>query len=315
MSDDQDLRVTLSEAAEGVEPGDRLVAIRQRTRRTARRRRSWWVCGGAALVAASAVAVAVVAGPPSPQRATDPAAPPTSPPSPTPSPAEPRTAYPVHYVGPGPSGPDAPEAVLYREQVEAASPLDALMTAPSDPDYRTLWPAGSLVSYVVGDAEIEVVVTTGAPVTDELARQQLVYTLQAVERSNLPVAMTYETIEPLLAPITRAPDLDVLSHMSIDEPAEGSTYASGESFVVTGRGNSFEASGQCALETGDGTVVDAYLAQMDGWIEPRLYPWELEVDLSDVPPGTYTLRCITDDPTGGTEGRGTDSDTRTVIVE
>jgi hypothetical protein len=306
MSDDQDLRVTLSEAAEGVEPGDRLVAIRQRTRRTARRRRSWWVGGGAALVAASVVTVAVVNGPSSPQRATDPAAPPPAP----------STAYPVHYVGPGPSGPDAPEAVLYREQVEAASPLDALMTAPSDPDYRTLWPAGSLVSYVVGDEAIRVTVAPEAPLEDDLALQQLVHTLHAVEdsRSTVLIADIPGTRFPGFE-VRRSDDLDVLSHMSIDEPAEGSTYASGESFVVTGRGNSFEASGQCALETGDGTVVDAYLAQMDGWIEPRLYPWELEVDLSDVPPGTYTLRCITDDPTGGTEGRGTDSDTRTVIVE
>jgi hypothetical protein len=310
MNDDQDLRDALSTAVEDVEPTDRLVAIRQGTRRTTRRRRSWWAAGGGALAVASVVAVALVAGSPSPQRAAEPAASP----SPVPEPA--RTTYPVYYVGPGPDGPDAPAAMLYRSYVESASPLAALMATPTDPDYRTLWPAGSLLSYEVQDTDIEVVVSRDAPVTDELARQQLVYTLQTLEQSELPVAMEYELIEPLLVPVEPAPELEVLSHMSIDEPIEGSTFASSGSFTATGRGNSFEATGNCTLLAADGeVVVGPLIAQMDGYMEPQLFPWELTVDLDGVPPGTYTLACTTDDPTGGTEGPGTYTDTRTVIVE
>ncbi|WP_300400768.1 Gmad2 immunoglobulin-like domain-containing protein [Nocardioides sp.] len=309
MNDDQDLRDALSTAVEDVEPTDRLVAIRQGTRRTTRRRRSWWAAGGGALAVASVVAVALVAGSPSPQRAAEPAASP----SPVPEPA--RTTYPVYYVGPGPDGPDAPAAMLYRSYVESASPLAALMATPTDPDYRTLWPADSLLSYDVQETEIEVVVSPTAPVDDELARQQLVYTLQTLQQTDLPVTLSYESIDRGTAPIAKEPELEVLSHMSIDEPSEGSTFTSGETLPVTGRGNSFEASGQCALLSEDGAELGATLAQMDGWIEPRLYAWELSIDLTDVPAGTYTLTCITDDPTGGTEGRGTDTDTRTVIVE
>jgi len=310
MNHDQDLRVALGTAVEDVEPTDRLVAIRQQTRRAARRRRSWWAAGGGALVVASVVTVVLVAGTSSPQRAADPAA------SPSPAPETAATAYPVFYVGPGPNGPDAPAATLYRARVESTSPLEALMATPSDPDYSTLWPEGSLVSYTSAADGIDVTVGRGAPLEDELALQQLVYALQTAEESRLPVRISdmLGTRFPGFQ-VERAEDLEVLSHMSIDEPADGSTFTSGETLPVTGRGNSFEASGQCSLVSEDGAELGATLAQMDGWIEPRLYPWELSIDLTDVPAGTYTLTCITDDPTGGTEGRGTDTDTRTVIIE
>jgi hypothetical protein len=310
---DEDLRALLDDAVAGVEPTDRLVAVRQQTRRTARDRRRRWVGGGAALAAvaaASVVTVALVTGSPAPQRAADPAAP-AAPTDPT----DPGVAATVYYVGPGPSGPDAPDAALYREHVESASPLDALMQAPSDPDYRTRWPAGSLTSYEVGPDAITVTAADSGPVTEDLAAEQLVRTLQEAERTTLPVELvTGDSGSTLSLTLEPSDDLSVLSHMSIDEPREGATFASGTSFTVTGRGNSFEAGGGCFLR-GDGYESDPYPAVMRGWIEPRLYPWRLEVDLTDVPPGTYTLSCITDDPTGGTDGRGTDTDTRTIVVE
>jgi hypothetical protein len=47
----------------------------------------------------------------------------------------------------------------------------------------------------------------------------------------------------------------------------------------------------------------------------RLYPWETEIDVSDLEPGTYTFAAMTDDPSGGAEGPGATTDTRTIVVE
>ena len=47
----------------------------------------------------------------------------------------------------------------------------------------------------------------------------------------------------------------------------------------------------------------------------KLYPWEVEVDVSTLAPGTYTFVAMNDDPSGGAEGHGPDVDTRTIVVE
>ncbi len=47
----------------------------------------------------------------------------------------------------------------------------------------------------------------------------------------------------------------------------------------------------------------------------KLYPWETEIDVSSLEPGTYTFVALTDDPTGGGEGLGPMYDTRTIVVE
>lgn len=308
-ADDLDprLRAAIHEAADAVEPTDRLAAIRQGTRASARSRRRAWYAAGGGLVAAAAVAAlaVVVLTRPGTGTAVDPAGPPSA-----------TSTSTVYYVGPGPDGPQAPAAALYVEEVEAGSVLEAVMTPPRDPDYRTAWPTGSLVSYEVGPDEIAVVVGEGAPLDDDLALQQLVHTLQAHEDSEAVLSLTLEDSDAPPVDVARGDDLDVLSHMSITTPAEGTTYAAGtRSFTATGQGNSFEAGGGCFLRGDDGVEAGAFPVQMSGWLEPRLFPWEITVDLTDVPPGSYVLACITDDPTGGAEGRGTDTDTRTVIVE
>ena len=45
----------------------------------------------------------------------------------------------------------------------------------------------------------------------------------------------------------------------------------------------------------------------------KLYPWETEVDVSGLAPGTYTFVAMTDDPSGG-EGGGPTEDSKTIIV-
>ncbi len=308
------LRAAISGAADDIEPLDRLDHIRRMTRASASRRRAWCIAGGSLLAAAAAVTVIVaVTGPGAstgPTTGADPASAGVSPP-----PASQGT-YPIYYVGPAPDGPAAPVAVLYSSLETGTSALDLLMRTPTDPDYRTRWPEGSLVSYTVTADSIEVIVGPGAPLDDDLAVQQLVFTLQGVEDSKLAVTVLGSPVGAAPPTFDRADDLTVLSRMSITEPAEGTVIPAGSgSFTATGQGNSVEASGACFLRGDDAFESGPYLAQMSGWMEPRLFPWELSVDLSDVPPGTYTFACATDDPSGGEEGRGADTDTRTVIVE
>lgn len=346
MSDDLDplLRAAISDAVDDVEPTDRLAAIRHQTRSATVRRRGWYAAGGSLLVAAAALTVAVVVTGPDGTRAADPATGP-GPASPAPDPAtsaptvtttdEPGALRAIYYVGAGPDGPDAPPEVLFRSFERGGpgdSALDLLMRAPSDPDYRTLWPAGSLVG--VSDPEAGMVFVRldedqalrarpGAMSEREaeLTVQAVVYTLQAFFQEQVAVQFTVggNPVDqvfgvPTSEPLARADVFDVLSRMMISTPSEGSTVRG--SFAADGQGNSFEATGNCSLLGEDGeAVVGPLIAMMPGYMEPRLFPWELTVDLSDVPRGTYTFACITADPTGGAEGRGTDTDTRTVIVE
>lgn len=323
MTDDL-LRTSIDDAVADVEPTDRLVAIRTMTRRRQARRRTWWVAGGASLALASVTALALLVGLSDPPRAVEPAGP---------EPSGPVQTYTVFYVGPGPDGPDAPEHTLYRASTLARSAAQALTRTPADPDYRTFWPVGSLGDVAVSDDEIEVVLLDPSlrdrtdAVSDDEARaavQQVVHTAHAALGSDAPVRFVLadgsavDSIYGRSVDLSgRGPALTVLNHMSIDAPAEGMVVTRDEGPLrVRGRANSFEASGSCFLEDGSGEVIgEPAPAQMAGWTEPRLYPFDLELDLTDVPAGTYTLTCITDDASGGTEGRGTDSDTRTVIVE
>ena len=229
------------------------------------------------------------------------------------------------FVADTPHGP-----ALFAEQrdVEADNPLEeaaALMTSgdAADPDYRTLYPAGAFES-VEYDGSRYVVTTaddawsTRAPgmsqLDAKLAVQQLVYTLQGVQGEDAPVV-----VEPSGAlfgidaagGIEAADELDVRGFANVLSPAEGATVSG--SFLATGEASSFEATvpWQVRDESG-GTVLEGF-ATAEGWID-GLYPWESEVDVSDLEPGTYTFVAMTDDPSDG-EGPGPTEDTKTIVVE
>jgi hypothetical protein len=65
------------------------------------------------------------------------------------------------------------------------------------------------------------------------------------------------------------------------------------------------------LRQGSRVVRKGY-ATADGWMG-ALYPFRFTI--KDVPPGVYTLVVSTDDPSGGEEGFGPESDTKTITVE
>lgn len=250
-------------------------------------------------------------------------------PSDSASPTEPTsTAVPIYFVGDGTSGP-----VLLREfhRVEG-NPLTAAARLvmgggeADDPDYRTLWPQvevadvgatdGVLLVQVAGDAFTER--PDGMSRREaELAMQQLVYTLQGVQQERVPVVIKREGGLPLLGlgtdgSFTNASALDTLNLVNITSPAEGDTV-SGETLKVTGVANSFEASGPCRLISG-GQEIALETYQAEGWMEDRLFPFEVELPLDGVT-GEVVVQCETDDPSGGAEGNGPAVDTKTITVK
>jgi hypothetical protein len=302
---DDDLRDLLTDAVSDVEPAYRLGEIQARVHRPARR--GWYAAGGAILAAAAVVTAVSVVNDDGPRRGT-------------PAADAQRTAA-LYFVGDTPAGPR-----LYREfQKVSGGPLadlEAITDAngPDDPDYSTIWSAGIFESVTVTNDAIEIEMGEFAPNRSgysvrawRLAAQQVVYTAQAATGTELPVRFVAHgsLIIPLTGDIVRLPQNQVLALVNISDPAEGLHVK--DSFVARGRANSFEGTVPWQIRTEQGIVQEGS-ATAEGTGD-RLYPWETEIDISDLDPGHYTFVAMTDDPTGGTEGFGPFTDTRTIIVE
>lgn len=295
------VRNALEDAVAGIEPADRLDAIRARTATSATRTRGWLAAGAVSVAAAAAVMAAVVITTGDDARGPDVAGQPTKAPT-------------VYYIGPGPDGPEAPDEVLYPQRAATpVDPLTGLMTPPEDPDYRTAWAAGSLVSWRYDENRILVRVA-GGPVNDEKARQQLAWTMRATAGRDLPVQLERTGGGEPIRPIEAAPEMAAVSHMSIAAPAEGSSYGARSTFTAHGRANGFEGTVFCQILDAGGNAVWQDSTVNGGLLDETINPWKLKVDLSTVEPGEYTFRCQTDDPTAGTSGRGADIDTRSITV-
>jgi hypothetical protein len=115
----------------------------------------------------------------------------------------------------------------------------------------------------------------------------------------------------VLTTMDAAPQNDVLSLVSISDPAEGNSYSG--SMIARGRASSYEATVPWELRNEDGEVVRSGSATAAGWMD-RLYSWQTEVDLKGLPFGFYTFVALTDDPSGGAEGNGPYTDTRLITV-
>ena len=293
-----DLSTLLRDAVADVEPADRLDEIRARTASSSRSAaRPWLYAAGATVLATAATvaAFAVLGGDRAHQH--DRVA--------TPPETQLVAAY---FVGNSPQGPR-----LFREfdEVPAGDPLQAALDRierpASDPDYRTSWTTTSFGDVAVDETGINVELGVN-DLSDELAVQQVVYTLQAAAGERLPVWFWLPG-QRGNAPHTAAPENDVLNLVSISDPAEGEEYSG--SFIARGRANSFEATVPWEIRDGD-TVVKKGFATASSSMD-KLYPWKAEVDLTGIEPGTYTFVAMTDDPSGG-EGPGPFTDTRTIVV-
>ena len=289
-----DLGELLHDAVDGIEPADRLAAIREQAATApAHAARPWgYAAGGVVLATAAAVtAFAVVGGDDGGTDHDDVA---TSPGT---------FLVPAYFLGDTPRG-----ERLFREFDEAPgddvlqAALDRIERPAADPDYSTPWTATSFGDVMLMDGVIHVELGD-ASLDDGLAVQQVVHTLQGAAQERLPVQIGDTTYDA-------EPQADVLSHVSISDPAEGADY---HGFLVArGRAWSFEATVPWEIRDESGQVVRE--GSTTAQTSDRMSAWEVRVDLSDLPYGFYTFVAMTDDPSGGTEGPGPDADTRTIIV-
>ena len=300
-----DLSTLLHDAVADVEPADRLEEIRARTSSPSRSAaRPWFYAAGATVLATAATvaAFAVVdrhdGGDPGPSHHGH----------------EMHTELvPTYYVGDTPHGPRLfREFVIVSGDDPLSAALDRIQDQADDPDYRTSWPSGSFENATVVDGTIDVELGDADPVfagaLETLAPQQVVYTLQGTLGQRLPVQFLQDG-EPVGDPVDAAPQIDVLSLMSISDPAEGEEYSG--SFTARGRASSYEATVPWEIRDGD-TVVKKGFATAKGWMG-RLYEWQAEVDLTGIAPGKYVFVAMTSDPSDG-EGPGPFTDTRTIVV-
>jgi hypothetical protein len=287
----------LHAAVDDIEPADRIDAIRARTASSpARAARPWlYAAGGVVLATAATVAAFAVVDVSSEPAHDDHGA--MAGPTGT-------QVVPAYFIGDTPRGPR-----LFREFDEVAgddalqAALDRIERPATDPDYRTPWTATSFGSAMLMDGVVHVELGD-AVLDDELAVQQVVYTLQGAMQERLPVQLGDTTFEAL-------PQSGVLNPMSISDPAEGLEVH--DAFTARGVANSFEANVPWELRDERGDVVKQGFATASGYGD-HLYPWEARIDVRGLPFGFYTFVAMTDDPSGGAEDSGPDSDTRTIIV-
>jgi hypothetical protein len=352
---DDELRRLLSDAVDDVEPRPGLDAIRARTtpEESAMNTTRNWLLGafGAAVATAAVITGVVLVGNDSDTTAEDPgpAGSPTAPadpsepsePAPTSSPASPAPSgqggvVGVYWVGDTPAGPR-----LYREfrQNTGGSSDDlgfavatALDGGPDDPDYRSGWPKEASFESADFDGELVTIGLAGdlhdrpagmSRAEAEIAVEQLIFTAQAaVQQGRVPVQLLLNGGHsdqilgvPTAEPLANGPILENLSHVSLTTPEEGQTVA-GDALEVSGVANSFEANVIVRLQRFEGTGIVAEEPFMaEGWMGDQLFPFSGTLDLTGVAPGKYVLSAMTDDPSGGEEGPGAFTDTRTITVE
>ena len=323
---DQLIRELLHEVADEIEPGDRLDAIRAATASPRRASpRTWWMAGGAGLVAASVVtALALTTGGAPHTSGSDPA----GPPSVTASASEPAGgAVAVYFVGDTAEG-----SRLFREFRATDEPdggallaIDAALRGDAlDPDYRSAWPAGIQLRQWIPEPDVITVVLDDAPVERpagmseedaDLALEQLVRTAQALYgHGKVPVDVQLEqqVTDTILgvattAPLTGAPDADVLAPVSLSDPSEGLAVDNDEGrLTVRGRASSSSGTVTTRVQRWEGTFVVGQEVDRLTADEAGLVPFTATFDLSDAPAGDYVVMSEVQSPSGAltTDTRG-----------
>lgn len=293
---------------------------------------------GLVLVVSSAIAIFLLRDDEAPDSATDPDTSASSSPDAGESsgPDDPAStsplSAPIYFVGETPRG-----LGLYAE-VHSGGADDVLSSAvdlavsasPLDPDYRQPWPSGvrATASYD-GDVITVDLASNGVDLravgdlsADEaaMAIEQVIFTAQGAADDGRPGVQFLIDGErsdqvlgqPTSEPLANGPVLETLSLVNIITPSEGGVTSG--SLMVQGLSNSFEANVIVSL-AGDGDVVFEEGVMADGWMGEELFPFSQSFDLADVAPGTYVLTATTDDASGGEEGFGAFSDTKTITVE
>ena len=249
---------------------------------------------------------------------TSPAASPSVAASPTPADTEARAIY---WLG-ATKEPRGPR--LYREFVRRPATADAVRDAvsamlelePTDPDYTSLWAAGTTVRDVrrdgttaVVDLSREATTNGGGSAFEAMTLQQLVHTVTAADPSLKAVRLLVEgePVETLWGsadaskPISRGPAYEVLGPVWLDVP-DGSVLT-GE---FGGTATVFEATVSWQLRQGADLVEEGFSTATEGG--PGRGTWTAT---ADVPPGDYELWAF---ESSAEDGRVTWLDTKRVTV-
>jgi hypothetical protein len=251
---------------------------------------------------------------------------PTPPPSasaaPSPSTQQDASAVAVYYVMDTTNGPRLYREFHSRPQTDApvADALQAMFdVAPDDPDYSSLWPAGTEVlgaSVEGGTATVdlsrEALDGQAGSAFEAASVQQLVHTVTAADTSVQQVQLVFEgapeqTLWGAVAvdePVERAPQVEVLGPVWLLTPTEGGTIARGEQFG--GVATAFEATVNWQWLQDGRVVAEGFSTATEG--APGRGEWSSTVE---VPPGDYELKAFESSAEDGSE---TFLDTKTVTV-
>jgi hypothetical protein len=276
-----------------IEPADHLQDILRRTSRprygrTSRRR---WVIGiaGAGLVAASVTATVWVVdqtgghNPPGPVVVLPP------------------VNVPVYYAQANGAGKYPVRIFPEQHQVrstgnigfDAASAL--FTTPPTDPDYRSLWTSGSVESVTLQRGLITVDLSANAATTgghDDVALQQIVYTVQQTLDSNDPVRILISGGPPAGAsePVQADPPSEIEGAIIVDSPSQGATVRS--PVTVKGGASVFEGNVSWQILQNGQVVQDGFTTAAGQEFSPYLFEVNLET-------GHYTLRVYEESQENG----------------
>ena len=224
---------------------------------------------------------------------------------------------------------------LYREfrtvpdagGVVASAVAAMTRTKPLDPDYMTPWRPATTVNVTQRGDALTVDLSKDAFANSNLgselasrALQQLVYTATAAaQKAGKPASTVTITVDGAAydawgvirvgEPMRRAPMIEVQAHVWVTSPQEGATRPAG-TVRFTGYGTSFEANFTWQVRTPSGEVRARGNA-MGGTGTGGFGEFTFSASLT---PGTYVVEVSTDDPSGGTEGPGPATDTKTFVV-
>lgn len=205
----------------------------------------------------------------------------------------------------------------------ARKAVETMIAGPQDPDYATTWDPDTAVLGVSRPRRvIRVNLSEEARQADvgseaaALMVQQLVHTVTEPLGRNAPVRLLVggrpagELWGSVVwdEPVRRADPLDVRLLVQIDTPAEGATMSS--PVQVTGEAAAFEANVPWRVLDANGTVVRRGATTTSEGM--RFAPYSFSVRLR---PGTYTVKVVEDDPSGGEAPGRPMRDTRTVTVQ
>lgn len=199
---------------------------------------------------------------------------------------------------------------------------------PLDPDYTTPWRPATSVKVTQRGAALTVDLSkdafAGSNLGSELASravQQLVYTASAAaQKAGKPASTVTITVDGAAydawgairvgEPMRRAPMIDVQAHVWVTSPEEGAALRPAGSIRFAGYGTSFEANFTWEVRDSSGEVVARGNA-MGGTGTGGFGEFTFSTTLG---PGAYVVEVSTDDPSGGQEGPGPATDTKTFVV-